>query len=85
MATIIKAWIATASGEPDTRLHTQIIACNGGEHFHLFAFKEFRYDTLTEADRALTECMMAASIQHGVLQWDDETNAYDDIIIRGEN
>lgn len=85
MATTIKAWIATPQNEPHTQLHTQIVACNGGEHFHMFASKEFQYETLAEADIALTDCMLQASEQYGRLAWNDDTGAYDDHIVRGDN
>jgi hypothetical protein len=85
MATTIKAWIATPEQEPHTRIHTQIVACNGGQHFHLFASKEFQYESLAEADIALTDCMLQASAQYGVLAWADDTDAYDDNIVRGDN
>lgn len=89
MATVIKAWMTVPPSEPECRLHVALVACNGGGHYHLYSIKEHRYETLPDADSALTMAIFQATslyAEGGEMLWEDDTDNYDDgSIIRGEN
>jgi len=87
MSTVIKAWTAKPPREPDVSLSIIVVACEGGSHYHLFTQKEWQYETLPEADNALTESLIQASILYDIPIWNDDTTSYDEnpTIVRGEN
>jgi len=87
MSTVIKAWTAQPPREPGVTLEIIVVACDGGQHYHLFTQKEWQYETLPEADNALTESLIQASILYDIPIWNDDTASYDEnpTIVRGEN